>query len=44
MIASLSENIARRVDRSTANEEIPKGAYECQKLKVYLLLGFVFFF
>ncbi|VDK37923.1 unnamed protein product [Anisakis simplex] len=34
VISSLCDNIARRVDRVTSDEEIPKGAYECQRLKV----------
>ncbi|VDM48048.1 unnamed protein product [Toxocara canis] len=33
VIASLSDSIARRIDRSSCNDEVPKGAYECQKLK-----------
>uniref|UniRef100_A0A915AK36 RNA helicase n=1 Tax=Parascaris univalens TaxID=6257 RepID=A0A915AK36_PARUN len=38
VIASLSENIARRVESSTTNEETPKGAYECQKLKDHVFI------
>lgn len=33
-MACLSDQIAKRVDRSIANEEIPKGAYQSQKLEV----------
>uniref|UniRef100_A0A0M3JB52 Putative ATP-dependent RNA helicase rha-2 (inferred by orthology to a C. elegans protein) n=1 Tax=Anisakis simplex TaxID=6269 RepID=A0A0M3JB52_ANISI len=34
----LCDNIARRVDRVTSDEEIPKGAYECQRLKDYVFI------
>ncbi|KHN78667.1 Putative ATP-dependent RNA helicase rha-2, partial [Toxocara canis] len=38
VIASLSDSIARRIDRSSCNDEVPKGAYECQKLKDYVFI------
>uniref|UniRef100_A0A158Q2M2 RNA helicase n=1 Tax=Dracunculus medinensis TaxID=318479 RepID=A0A158Q2M2_DRAME len=38
VIASLTDNIVRRIDRSTTTEEIPKGAYESQRLKEYLFI------
>lgn len=34
VVASLTENIARRVDRSATDEEVPKNAYEALRLKV----------
>uniref|UniRef100_A0A158R5A4 RNA helicase n=1 Tax=Syphacia muris TaxID=451379 RepID=A0A158R5A4_9BILA len=38
VIASLTENIARRVNQVETTEEVPKNAYECQKLKDYVFV------
>uniref|UniRef100_A0A914EEH4 RNA helicase n=1 Tax=Acrobeloides nanus TaxID=290746 RepID=A0A914EEH4_9BILA len=38
LVACLSDQIAKRVDRSIANEEIPKGAYQSQKLEGHIFI------
>ncbi|CAI4230795.1 unnamed protein product [Auanema sp. JU1783] len=38
MVAGLAENIARRVDRSVTDEEIPRGAYQTTKLQEYVFI------
>ncbi|KAK5980916.1 hypothetical protein GCK32_013402, partial [Trichostrongylus colubriformis] len=38
MVAGLADRIARRVDRSADNEEVPKGAYQTMKLQEFVFI------
>ncbi|KAL6728316.1 hypothetical protein Aduo_010097 [Ancylostoma duodenale] len=38
MVAGLADRIAKRVDRSTGDEEVPKGAYQTTKLQEYVFI------
>nr|CDJ97934.1 DNA RNA helicase and Helicase-associated region and Domain of unknown function DUF1605 domain containing protein [Haemonchus contortus] len=38
MVAGLADRIARRVDRSADNEEVPKGAYQAMKLQEFVFI------
>ena len=38
LVAGLADRIAKRVDRSLADEEIPRGAYQTTKLKEYVFI------
>ncbi|CAJ0599569.1 unnamed protein product [Cylicocyclus nassatus] len=38
MVAGLADRIARRVDRSAGDEEVPKGAYQTMKLQEYVFI------
>lgn len=37
MTKSLLDQVAKRVDRTADNSDVPKGAYKCQKLEVKFL-------
>ncbi|KAJ1374357.1 Pfam:DUF1605 [Parelaphostrongylus tenuis] len=38
MVAGLADHIARRVDRSSDNQEVPKGAYQTMKLQEFVFI------
>ncbi|VDM57221.1 unnamed protein product [Angiostrongylus costaricensis] len=38
MVAGLADHIARRVDRSCDNQEVPKGAYQTMKLQEFVFI------
>ncbi|EYC00029.1 hypothetical protein Y032_0118g734 [Ancylostoma ceylanicum] len=38
MVAGLADRIAKRVDRSAGDEEVPKGAYQTTKLQEYVFI------
>ncbi|KAK5983510.1 Helicase ATP-binding domain-containing protein, partial [Trichostrongylus colubriformis] len=38
MVAGLADRIARRVDRSADNKEVPKGAYQTMKLQEFVFI------
>ncbi|WKY00534.1 hypothetical protein Q1695_014961 [Nippostrongylus brasiliensis] len=38
MVAGLADRVARRVDRSAGDEEVPKGAYQTTKIEEYVFI------